>query len=407
MLLRQIASSLRRHKIAAMIIVIDVAISCAILCNTAFYLRQQIQRVSMPSGLAERELLRLTPMDIAPAADPDTRASADLAELRAIAGVRSASAINTLPLSQIDNSNPVRLTQDQQDPTAQATIYLGSPQLPDTLGLTLTQGRAFTEEHRIDWPSDAAEPPHAPFAIVTRGLADRLFPGQDAVGKTLYVQDDEPTQVIGVVEHLKRGYALGDASTHDDAVILPIQGNYDKFSGSYVLRVDPARRAEVLAAAAAALTRIDRNRVMFNQDSFEQIRASYFRKDIAMTWMLVAICGALLTIALLGIVGIASFWVRQRSRQIGIRRAIGATRLQILQHVQLENLLLSAIGVAVGMFAAYGIGIGLSELYGMPRLPAYYLPLCAAVLVALGQLAVFAPALRASRVSPAIAVRGL
>lgn len=407
MLLKQIASSLSRHKIAAMIIVIDVAISCAILCNTAFYLRQQMQRIAMPSGVAERELLRLTPMDIKPVTDARARANADLAELRAIPGVRSASVVNLLPLSQVDNMTGIKLRQEQLEPSALATIYLGGTRLLDTLGLTLVQGRAFTDEDMVEWAPDQAEPPHARFAIITRGLAERLFPGQDAVGRSLYAQDQESARVIGVVEHLKRGYALGDPSTHDDALILPIQGPYDKFGGSYVLRTDPALRPQVLEAAAAALNRIDRNRVMFNQDSYEDIRASYFRKDLAMTWMLAAICAALLTIALLGIVGIASFWVRQRSRQIGIRRAIGATRLQILQHVQLENLLLSVLGVIVGMFAAYGIGATLSDLYGLPRLPWYYLPLCAAVLLLLGQLAVLAPALRASKVSPAVAVRGL
>jgi putative ABC transport system permease protein len=107
----------------------------------------------------------------------------------------------------------------------------------------------------------------------------------------------------------------------------------------------------------------------------------------------------------LGIVGLASFWVQQRTRQIGVRRALGATRGQILRHFQVENFILAGIGIVFGMVLAFGINQLLMRQYELPRLPWQYLPAGAAILWILGQVAVLGPARRAASVPPAIATR--
>ena len=124
-----------------------------------------------------------------------------------------------------------------------------------------------------------------------------------------------------------------------------------------------------------------------------------------MMWLLVAVCIALLVVTALGIVGLASFWVQQRTKQIGVRRALGATRGQILRYFQTENFLLATLGIVLGMMLAYGINQLLMGKYELPRLPALYLPIGAVVLWLLGQLAVFGPARRAAAVPPAVATR--
>jgi putative ABC transport system permease protein len=124
-----------------------------------------------------------------------------------------------------------------------------------------------------------------------------------------------------------------------------------------------------------------------------------------MMWLLVAVCIALLVVTALGIVGLASFWVQQRTKQIGVRRALGATRGQILRYFQTENFLLATLGIVIGMMLAYGINQLLMGKYELPRLPALYLPIGAVVLWLLGQLAVFGPARRAAAVPPAVATR--
>ena len=126
-----------------------------------------------------------------------------------------------------------------------------------------------------------------------------------------------------------------------------------------------------------------------------------------MAWLLGAVCIALMVVTALGIVGLASFWVQQRTKQIGVRRALGATRSQILRYFQTENFLLATMGIELGMLGAYGLNQLLMTYYEFPRLPEIYLPIGAVALWLLGQIAVFGPAKRAAAVPPAVATRSV
>ncbi|HEY1034782.1 MAG TPA: FtsX-like permease family protein, partial [Pseudoxanthomonas sp.] len=99
------------------------------------------------------------------------------------------------------------------------------------------------------------------------------------------------------------------------------------------------------------------------------------------------------------------FWVQQRTKQIGIRRALGATKGQILRYFQTENFLLATLGIVIGMILAYGINQLLMGKYELPRLPLLYLPVGAVLLWLLGQVAVYGPARKAASVPPAVATR--
>ena len=140
-------------------------------------------------------------------------------------------------------------------------------------------------------------------------------------------------------------------------------------------------------------------------DAIHAVAAKYYRQDRAMAWLLVSVIVALLVVTALGIVGLASFWVQQRTKQIGVRRALGATRGQILRYFQTENFLLATIGIVLGMLLAYAINQLLMGKYELPRLPLYYLPVGAALLWLLGQVAVYGPARKAASVPPAVATR--
>ncbi|MGE8260919.1 MAG: ABC transporter permease, partial [Stenotrophomonas sp.] len=139
--------------------------------------------------------------------------------------------------------------------------------------------------------------------------------------------------------------------------------------------------------------------------TYEEQRRKYFANDRAMVGLLITVCVALLVVTALGIVGLASFWVQQRTKQIGIRRALGATRSQILRYFQTENFLLATVGIVLGMLMAYTINLWLMNNYELPRMPISYLPIGAVLLWLLGQIAVFGPARRAAAVPPAVATR--
>jgi putative ABC transport system permease protein len=117
------------------------------------------------------------------------------------------------------------------------------------------------------------------------------------------------------------------------------------------------------------------------------------------------ICLILIAVTAAGIVGLTSFWVGQRHRQIGVRRALGARKIDILHYFQIENLLIAGIGAVLGVLLAIGLNLWLITRYEMAHLPVPYVLVGVAAVLLLGQAAVFVPARRASNVPPVSATR--
>jgi putative ABC transport system permease protein len=141
--------------------------------------------------------------------------------------------------------------------------------------------------------------------------------------------------------------------------------------------------------------------------SFAQVRQRAYERDRGMAILMGIVSVVLLAITAAGIVGLTSFWVGQRRKQIGVRRALGATRGDILHYFLTENLLIGLGGVLVGAVLAIGINLWMVTQFEMARLSLAYVVAGVVVLLLLGQGAVLAPALRASRVSPVEATRSV
>ncbi|MCE7033077.1 ABC transporter permease [Lysobacter sp. GX 14042] len=404
--IRPILSTLLRHKTAAALIVLEIAFSCAIVCNALFLITERIENVSRPSGIAEQQLLQVRLSGIGPADNADARTREDLAALRAVPGVAGVTLVNQLPFYNNSSNSGLTLTPDQERATLNAAQYMAYDGMLDTLGIRLSAGRDFLPGEYVDGSVMEQATDYSALsspAIISAAVAEKMFPGGDAVGRTVYL-GPIPLTVVGVAETLTRPNGVNGGNM-SYSFVLPIRPNYNN-GGFYMLRVDdPARRAEVLKAAVAALEQVDPNRLVLDQRSYSEIRERFFRSDREMIGLLLVVCVALLVVTALGIVGLASFWVQQRSKQIGIRRALGATRSQILRYFQTENFLLATIGIVLGMVLAYAINLALMERYELARLPMLYLPAGAVALWLLGQLAVLGPARRAAAVPPAVATR--
>lgn len=403
--IRPIFSALRRHKTAATLIVLEIALSCAILSNAIFLIHTRLQLMDRPTGLAESELVHIELADPESEEGAAARTRENLVALRELPGVRSAAAVNFLPLSARGRSLDVRRTPGEAA-LFETSFYAGDVELIDAMGLDLIAGRRFTQNEFVDW--EALSAPNSelaiPSAIVSRRMAEELFPGEDPLGRSFYAWGDTPTVIVGIVEHLVQPHGANGEASYTYAMLLPVEGAFR----NYLLRVaDPSQRSQVLEHATTALKRIDPNRVIVRHGTVEEMRDNYYRTEVEMAWLLAIVCVALLVITAFGIVGLASFWVQQRTRQIGIRRALGATRGQILRYFQTENALLATLGIGVGMMLAFGINLLLMQQYELPRLPAMYLPVGAVALLLLGQIAVLGPARRAAAVSPAVATRSI
>jgi putative ABC transport system permease protein len=401
-----ILSTLRRHRTAAVLIVLEIALTCAIVCNAIFLIRDRMSRMERPSGVAEDELVQVQLTGIGKKSDAAAITAQDLSALRAIPGVKFVAAANMIPFGGSSWNTGVSTIPDDPASPVNAGMYMGSPDLLETLGVRLTAGRDLNPDEYIDF--DVVKPEtHIPSIIISRGIAERLFPGKNAVGQAVYVTGKEPQTVVGVMDVLARPNEINlrsqpVAATY--AMVLPVNVSYT-VGGHYLLRVDAARKAEVLTAVDATLNKVNPNRIILKRQTFAEIRKDHFKQDRAMAYLLLGVSLALLIVTALGVVGLASFWVQQRTRQIGIRRALGATRGDILRYFQTENFILATLGIILGMGLAYGINLSLMQKYQVARLPAEFLPIGAAMLWLLGQIAVLGPALRASMIPPAIATR--
>jgi putative ABC transport system permease protein len=405
-----ILSSLRRHKITAFLLVLEIALTCAIICNAVFLISQRLERMSLPSGIAEHELIQIKLADVGVRTDARARTEADLAALRRIAGVSQVGVASQLPFGQDESNTDITLSPTQRQASMSAAMFFGQ-NLQQTLGIRLVAGRSLNEDDSRDYKEvmkasasgDTSDKALPRVVVITQAMADKLWPGQSALNKVIYLKT-MPLTVVGVVEHLARASNL--MLGIDDSILMPISMRAGG-DASFLIRTKPEDRERVLRASLKALNTLDPRRVVLEKRTYDDVRRAFFQDDRAMTGLLAGVCVALLIVTALGIVGLASFWVSQRRRTIGVRRALGATRGNILHYFQTENFVLATIGIALGMVLAYGINIFLMLHYELPRLPFYYLPVGAVTLWLIGQLAVLGPALRAAAVPPVVATRSV
>lgn len=403
--IRPILSTLARHKTAASLILIEIALSCAILCNAMFIIGTRVSVLSQPSGIAEDVLIDVRVSGIGNVAEADVRTQEDLAVLRQLPGVTSAAVVNQVPFQAGSWNTLVSTEPDGRGTSLVASQYNFGRGALETFGLTLVAGRDFLPEEHIASESlrGKEDLSHLKIPVIlNQAVADRLFPEGQAAGRSIYMGPYLIT-VVGVVDTLKRATMMG--GDRDASVIFPMEMNYND-GGFYLLRVaDPAQRADVMTAAVRALERNDPNRLIREPRTYASVRDQHFSADRDMVGLLVIVCVLLLLVTALGIVGLASFWVGQRTRQIGIRRALGATRGQILGYFLTENVLLTSGGIVLGMLLTYGLNQWLMGQYALPRLPWMWLPVGALVLWLLGLASVYGPARRAAGIAPAVATR--
>ena len=402
-----ILATLKRHKTAAGLIVLQVALTCAIVCNALFLITQRLERINEPSGLVEPEIVLMGVSGLSRSQDPDATTRADLMALRALPGVKSVTLMNQIPYANNFSASGIRIKPEEPAPgesSISAANYFGREDWLQTTGVKLSAGRDFNaDEYQDQTVLDQTATPAIPAVILNEALAKRLFPNGSAVGQSVYVFGSDPIRVVGVVERLVSPQPGGTDESQLYSMMFPVRPHFR--GGNYLMRTDPAARASVLAAAEAAVLKIDNRRIVRNKLLLSDMRKKYYLQDVNMAWLMGGVCVALLAVTAFGIVGLASFWVQQRTRMIGTRRAMGATRGQILRYFQTENFLLTSLGIALGMATAYGISLLLMRSYELPRLPIWYLPAGALALWSLGQIAVLAPARRASALPPVAALR--
>jgi len=401
---KPILAALRHHRLATLLIALEIALACAVLCNACFLIANRVALIHLHSGVDEASLatVQLNGYEDAKGVDLNARV---LGALRGIPGMQSATLLNSIPFGARRGTIGITLDPEGKKFGGVVEFYTGGPGSLHALGVHVVSGRAPQDD---DFHPFAQLIPEQASVQITRSLARHLWPDADPLGKEIWI-DQSHYRVVGVIDRLVRPDPTGWPGDQKDwSVFVPAQSS-KYMSGSYLLRADPKDLPRVLRDARAAVIKVAPDAVLDLEGSqtVSDLRIQTFQSDRAMAGMLVGVIVALLLVTALGIVGLASFWVAQRRRQIGVRRALGATRGDILRYFQTENFLIVSGGIALGMLLAFGLNLVLMQHYELPRLPLFYLPIGALVLWGLGQLAVLGPALRAAAVPPVVATRGV
>ncbi len=401
---RPILSAMLRNRTGAVLVAIQISIALAVLVNAVYIVKQRIDKIGRPTGMDTTNILVVSSSGFTEGYDYVAAIRDDLGYLRAVSGVEAATATNSIPLSNSGSATTLGAHPDDRPGMGENANYMEVDESGvDALGLKLIAGRNFRREEILPPITIGTASTFVPEVILTKEMAEGLFPHENPVGKTIYDQLHAPATVIGIVEHMQATWT--DYSHINNVFLMPRLPF--SFSGAiyYIVRCRPGQRDAVARVIEEHLSASNPNRLIDWIRPLARFKARSYAADRNMAIFLVAVTALLLAISCLGIFGLATFNVSTRTKQIGTRRAVGARRGDILRYFMVENAMITSAGIFVGSVLALAVGYWLSVQYRLPRLDLYYLAGGMPVLWMIGQLAVWQPARKASAVSPSVATR--
>jgi putative ABC transport system permease protein len=393
--------AMMRNKTGAILIALQIAVTMAIMVNAISIMQEKDRMMSRPSGLDEHNLFSIASVGFAKDFNERVTIEEDLAALRAMPGVVNAIQSNAVPLSGSGWSMGLQTEPGAEIDGTGVGLYFVDEHGLDTYGVNLLAGENFSasdvvwrERAATEWPDKT---------IITRAMAEATFPDDwaSALGKTVYIADTQPITITGIVEKMQGSWPGWDG--FERVMLVP---THTLFGATvYLIRTEPGMRDSVMPQVEELLADRNKDRIVRSMRSMDEIRERSYRSESSMIKILTFTIVLLIAITSLGIVGLASFSVNRRTRQIGTRRALGASKLVILRYFMTENFIISLGGVLLGAALTVGLNILMIETFSLTRITWYLVPVAMLLLLAVGQIAVFGPARRASSVPPAVATR--
>lgn len=395
--------AITRNKSSYVLIALQIAVTMALMVNAIAIIQERSRMMGRPTGIDEDNIFTFNSTGFDPALDFQTMVAEDLDAMRSLPGVRNAVMTNSTPIRNGGWGQQFQTEPGEDKDSVGSGVYFVDEQGVDTFGVNLVAGRNF-DTTEIMWFDPEADRAWPEIIIVSKALGESLFPDtplNEIVGKTIYLNNYEATTIVGVVDRLQASWPGWEYL--ENASLVPTKRG--STSARYVVRAEPGYRDEVIPEIESMLAEREKGRLIRTTRTMHEIREAAYATDSAMIKLLVFIVSLLTAITSLGIVGLASFSVTRRTRQIGTRRALGATKPAILRYFMLENFLISSVGVTVGAVLGVAVNMLLVQTFNLTPIAWYIIPSAMAALWLVGQLAVYGPAKRASMVSPAIATR--
>jgi putative ABC transport system permease protein len=393
-------------RVRGALVVAELALAVMLLAGAGLLMRSFARLQAVDPGFRVEQGLTfdLTLPDARYEADATRIAFFDqlLPRLRALPGVRSASAVLGLPLSGLQFVISFTVAGRPPVPPAQQPamqVRVATPDYFSAIGIPVKRGRAFTEDDKEGTPR---------VVLITESAARQFFPGEDPIGKTIRLgwgkgpgRPNAGGEVVGIVGDVK------DAGLNEPdppQIYLPYrQWTVGSISVLLKTSVPPTSIAE---AARAQVYAIDPNLPLSNVNTLEGILAKSISQQRFYALLLAIFAGVALVLAAIGIFGVLSYAVAQRTREIGIRMALGAQGRSVVALIVREAMVLVVGGVILGTAAALFLSDTMTKmLFSItPTDPATFASV-AGVLIGVALLAAYIPARRATRVDPIVALR--
>lgn len=392
-----------RRGARAALVIAEVALSLLLLVGAGLLLRSLGRLLAVDSGFDSSHVLTLQVETAGPRFD-DASATHRFFEqaleaVRQVPGVAAAALTSQLPLRGEGDRYGIHLEStpaERPEGDGAAFRYAVSPGYAETLGIPLVRGRFLDSGDRPDTPR---------VALISESMARRRFPGLDPLGQRIHIGPPEgtPYTVVGVVGDVKQmSLALDEA----DAVYVPdSQWHFADGARWFVLRAR-GEAAPLAAAVRQAIWSIDRDQPIVNVAVMDDLVAASTAKQRFALVVLAAFALASMVLAGAGIYGVVAGSVAERTREVGVRAALGASRGELVALVIRQGLTLTGLGIVLGLLAAVTASEALeSLLFGISNLdPATYLGVVA-VLSLVATTACALPAWRAARIHPASSLR--
>lgn len=392
--------ALGRQRSRFILIALEIALTLAIATNCVNLLLDLRRVMLRPSGMDEANQISVA---VRPFSDDlrDDEAGRqarrlDLERLRQIPGVKAVVAISSMPLSGGGSSSGRRAAGSEIN-NIQAPYFLVSDQAVAALGVELVEGRELEPD---DFLAEKNEN-----ILVTESFGRKLFPEGSLVGKKIENRTADVTQtIVGVIATLSNAWP--DSSFYGDAMLVPSKDPGFREFYRFLVRSEPGRRDEVAALVDRALLERHQGRLI-EVETMAEVRGDTFRDSVGLIRLLSGVVVLLVLVTALGIAGLTSFSVTQRTKQIGTRRALGASRLDILRYFLVENWIVTTAGLVVGIAASLALNSALLSWADAPKLSYALIGGGMLLLWLIGLGAAFAPARRAMLLPPVIATRSV
>jgi putative ABC transport system permease protein len=398
--------SLRKLEMRSVLIAGEVALAMVLLAGAGLMLRSFARASAIDPGFDPSSTVsfRLAP----PSDSIYTMANAPVFKARLvdrlneIPGVVAASAASCAPLSSACSRSVVfgidGVSLDRGGNSAEIGVHSVGPDYFEALGIALVRGRGLT-------PQDRAGSPRA--VVINAAAADRFFPGVDPVGRRITVATSyfaggtEYAEVVGVAADVR--YDAIDHDPRPQVYYSALQNTSPR--GLFVVRTR-GDAAAIIPAIREAVQSVDPDLPVFNVETMDERVSSALSRMRFGTILLGAFAAAALLLAGIGVYGVMAYSVAQRTREVGIRMALGASAADVLRMVLRQGLLIVLFGVAAGVVGATALSRVLEGLlYDVRAVDPVSFSVMAAVLVASAAIACYLPARRATRVEPSAALR--